>query len=277
MNRTSSIVLFLALMFAATVTAQAQRPAPHKKAGAPATSRQISTPKPNDAAAAPAPTPSPAATSTSPVIAIVNDATFTAADIEPTVTQLISNDPDLYLRDFYQDRAKAIREARQRAVDARINSMLIAAEASKRKMTMDAFLDAEINSKIANPTEAEVRTVFDQNRAQLGDDFDGARTTIINYLRNERVEKGRNELVNRLKMTNTVQRGADVNSANLAAGTVLASVNGQPLRIETINERMKAYVYKMDRRIYDTQMQVLDRLINYTLIVAEETKKNIGA
>ena len=277
MNRTSSIVLFLALMFAATITAQTQRRVPHKKAGAPATSRQISTPKPNDAAAAPAPTPSPAATSSSPVIAIVNDATFTAADIEPTVAQLISNDPDLYLRDFYQDRAKAIREARQRAVDARVSSMLIAAEASKRKMTMDAFLDAEVNSKIANPTEAEVRTVFDQNRAQLGDDFDGARTTIINYMRNERVEKGRNELVNRLKMTNTVQKGADVNSANLAAGTVLASVNGQPLRIETINERMKAYVYKMDRRIYDTQMQVLDRRINDTLIIAEATKKNMGA
>src|SRR6185437_14080405 len=247
MNRTTPVVLFLALALAATTAAQNRSKARAKKASAPATSRQVSTPKPNDAAAVPTPAPSPAATSISPAIAIVNDATFTAADIEPTVTQLISNDPDLYLRDFYQDRAKAIREARQRAVDARISSMLIAAEANKRKMTIDAFLDAEVNSKIANPTEAEVRTVFDQNRAQLGDDFDGARTTIINYLLNERVEKGRNELVNRLKMTNTVQKGADVNSANLAPGTVLASVNGQPLRIETINERMQAYVYKMDR------------------------------
>jgi hypothetical protein len=169
------------------------------------------------------------------------------------VTELISNDPDLYLRDFYQDRAKAIREARQRAVDARVSSMLIAAEAAKRKMTTDALLDAEINSKIANPTDAEVRAVFDQNRSQIGDNFDAARPTIINYLRNERAEKARGELVNRLKMTNTVQRGSDVNAPNLAPGTVLASVNGQPLRIETINERMKAYVYKMDRRIYDAQ------------------------
>jgi len=276
MNRPSSFVLVLALVFAATVVAQKAKPKPvARKPNATRPSIQTTPAKTNEAAAAPAPTPS--ANSDSPAIAIVNDTTLTAADIEPTVTELISNDPDLYLRDFYQDRAKAIGEARQRAVDARVSSMLIASEAAKRKMTTDALLDAEINSKVANPTDAEVRAVFDQNRGQIGDDFDAARPTIINYLRNERAEKGRGELVNRLKMTNTVQKGADVNAPNLAPGTVLASVNGQPLRIETINERMKAYVYKMDRRIYDTQMQVLDRRINDALIIAEAKRKNIGA
>ena len=276
MNRPSPFVLVLALVFAATAVAQKAKPKPvARKPTAARPSIQTTPAKTNEAAAAPAPTPS--ANSDSPAIAIVNDTTLTAADIEPTVTELISNDPDLYLRDFYQDRAKAIREARQRAVDARVSSMLIASEAARRKMTTDTLLDAEINSKIANPTDAEVRAVFDQNRGQIGNDFDAARATIINYLRNERAEKGRGELVNRLKMTNTVQKGADVNAPNLAPGTVLASVNGEPLRIETINERMKAYVYKMDRRIYDTQMQVLDRRINDALIIAEAKRKNIGA
>jgi protein-disulfide isomerase len=276
MNRLSPFVLVLALVFAATAVAQKAKPKPvARKPTATRPSIQTTPAKTNEAAAAPAPTPS--ANSDSPAIAIVNDTTLTAADIEPTVTELISNDPDLYLRDFYQDRAKAIREARQRAVDARVSSMLIASEAAKRKMTTDALLDAEINSKLANPTDAEVRAVFDQNRGQIGDDFDAARPTIVNYLRNERAEKERGELVNRLKMTNTVQRGADVNAPNLAPGTVLASINGQPLRIETINERMKAYVYKMDRRIYDTQIQVLDRRINDALIIAEAKRKNIGA
>src|SRR5215471_14194085 len=241
MNRTSPFVLLLTLSICSTVMmAQQRRPASRKAAASRPASSQPAAPKPNEAAATAAPTASPATTSDSPRIAIVNDTTFTAADIEQAVTELISNDPDPYLRDFYQDRAKAIREARQRAVDARVSSMLIASEAAKRKMTIDAFLDAEVNSKIANPTDDEVRAVFDQNRAQVGDNFDAARPTIINYLRNDRAEKERGELVNRLKMTNTVQKGADVNAPNLAPGTVLASVNGQPLRIETINERMKA-------------------------------------
>src|SRR5262249_1332720 len=33
----------------------------------------------------------------------------------------------------------------------------------------------------------------------------------------------------------------------------------------------------MDRRIYDAQMQVLDRRINDTLVIDEAKKKNIGA
>jgi len=275
MNRTSPFVLLLALVFAATAVAQKARPKPATRKPAAARSIQTPPPKPNEAAAAPA--PSPSAASDSPAIAIVNETTLTAADIEPAVTDLISNDPDLYLRDFYQDRAKAIREARQRAVDARVSSMLIASEAAKRKLTTDAFLDAEVNSKIENPTDAEVRAVFDQNRGQLGTDFDAVRPTIINYLRTARAEKERGELVNRLKMTNTVQKGADVNAPNLAPGTVLASVNGQPVRIETINERMKAYVYKMDRKIYEAQRDALDRRINNALITAEANKKNVGS
>ena len=279
MNRRFLLILLFALVLGPTASAQKAKPKPLRKTSTAPPSRETAPAKPNAASATAAvtPTPAPSANSDPPTIAVVNDTAFTVADIEPTVTELISNDPDLYLRDFYQDRAKAIREARQRAVDARISSMLIATEAAKRKLTTDAFLDAEVNSKIANPTDAEVRAVFDQNRGQLGDDYDAVRPTIVNYLRNERAEKERGELVNRLKMTNTIQKGADVNAANLAPGTVLASVNGQPLRIETINERIKAYIYKMDRRIYDTQMQVLDRRINDTLIIDEAKKKNIGA
>ncbi|HEY8204167.1 MAG TPA: thioredoxin domain-containing protein [Pyrinomonadaceae bacterium] len=276
MNRKSPFVLLLALVMCFSAVSQKRRP--HSAARTTAnTSKQAAPTKPGEAAAQPAPTPAPAATSDSPTLAVVNDMSFTASDIEPAVSEIILNDPDLYLHDFYQDREKAIREARQRAVDARISSMLITAEAKKRNMTTDAFLDAEVNGKIAAPTDAEVRNVFESNRAQLGDDYDRARPTIINYLRNERAEKARDELVNRLKMTNTVMKGADVNAPNLAPGTVIGSVNGQPLRVETINERMKAYVYKMERRIYEAQRDALDRRINNTLITAEANKKNIGS
>src|SRR6266516_3010132 len=115
-------------------------------------------------AESPKPTPIPAAspetkgaTATAPVsveksaatLAIVNGTTITSADIESVVMSAIMNDPDLYLRDFYQDRDKAIREARQRALDVRINSMLIAAQAKKGGLTIEQFLEREINNKIA--------------------------------------------------------------------------------------------------------------------------------
>ena len=268
MNRTSLWVLVLVMTMAVSVIGQPRR----RGSGRPTSQ---TTAKPT-AAATPAPTPAePAPSTNASVLAVVDNVTITSADIERTVQSAMSGDAELST--FHQDREKAIREARQRAVDARVSSMLVAAEARKRGMMLDEFLQREVTGKTPPPTDAEVRAVYDANRSQFGNaDLEAMRPTIVNYLRNERGAKAYGEMVNRLKMTNTVQKGADVNAPNLALGTVLASVNGQPLRIEMINERIKAYIYKLDRQIYEAQKQALDRRINDTLILAEANKKNIG-
>lgn len=208
---------------------------------------------------------------------MVNDTTISAADIEEQVNTAVLNDPDPYLRAFYQDRGPAIKEARQRALEARINSLLAAAEAKKRGLTTDEFLDREVDSKVAAPSEAEIRATYDANRAQLGNaDLESVRAQLVNYLKGRRSEELYATLLNRLKMTNAVMKKTDVNAPNLAPGTVLASVNGQPIRIEAIDERMKSYVYKLEMRIYAAQKKILDRRVNDLLIVAEANKRKVG-
>ena len=279
MNRTSPFIFLLILMVAASVSAQVRRSrSSGRTSSTTPTSRQTSASKPGAAAtpaATPAPTPAPALTN-APALAVVDNVTITSADIEPNVSSRVNTDPELSA--FYSDREKAIREARQRAVDARVGSMLIASEARKRGVSVEEFLEREVTGRTPPPTDEEVRAVYEANRAQFGStDLEAARPTIVNYLRTQRGQHAYGEMVNRLKMTNTVQKGADVNAPNLAPGTVLASVNGQPLRIETINERMKAYVYKMERQIYEAQKQVIDLRINDNLILAEAARKNVGA
>ena len=70
-------------------------------------------------------------------------------------------DPDPYLHDYYLDPVKALSEARQRAVDARVSSMLIAAEAKKRGKSSAELIEAEINSRVAPPTEPEIKAAYD--------------------------------------------------------------------------------------------------------------------
>ena len=266
------IISLLTLTFAVSIFGQSPRSR---------TSSRSATPKPTPSTPTTTTTAPPAPTqpaeNVSPTLAIVNDLTISAADIEPQVRTAIENDTDPYLRAFYEDRDKAIKEARERALTARVNSMLMAAEAKKRGLTAEDFLEREVNSKIAPPSDAEIWAVYDSNRAQLGNaDLESVRPQVINYLRGQRTEELHAALVNRLKMTNTVMKSADVNAPNLASGTVLAAVNGAPIRIEAINERMKAYVYKMEMRIYAAQKQVLDRRVNDLLIVAEANRRKIG-
>ena len=227
----------------------------------------------------PTPQPAPAATpeASSPAIAIINDQTILAAEIEKQAGEMILRDPDQYLRDFYTDPVRAIREARQRAVDARIGSMLIAAEAKKRGKTSSELIETEINSRIAPPTDQEIKAAYDANRDQVGGaDLETVRAQLINFIRTQRSQTMHTALLNRLKMTNLVSKNADVNTPNLAPGTVLAAINGEPLRVDAINERMKAYVYKLEMQVYSAREQVLNRRINDLLVIAEANKKQVG-
>jgi len=191
---------------------------------------------------------------------------------------VVMRDSDPYLRDYHTDPAKAIREARQRAVDARVASLLVAAEAKKRGKDSNELIQAEIDARIPAPTEEEIKAAYDANRDQIGSaDLESVRTELINFLREQKRQDLYAAMVTRLKMTNVVSKGADVNAPNLAAGTVLASINGEPLRVDVINERMKAYVYKLEMRLFQIRQQVLDRRINDLLIIAEANKKKIGA
>jgi len=237
------------------------------------------------ASAKPTPTPAPVAQPTprtpetaSPTVATVNDVTITAADIEAEAAYAITNDPDPYVHSFYEDREKEIREARQRAVDARINSMMIAAEAKKRGLTGEEFLSREVTSRIPPPNEAEVVAIYNSNRSQIGSaSLEQARPEIIKFIKSQRGEQLYGTMINRLKLTNTVVKHADVNTPGLPTGSVLAAVNGQPLRIDSINERMKAYIYKLEMTIYLARKAALDRRINDLVLIAEANKRQIGS
>src|SRR5438034_1582207 len=167
--------------------------------------------RPPAAKPTPAATPSKTATAAaqpSPVqpvelppttIATVNDVTISSADIEDQVNAAITRDPDPYLRAYYLDPATATREARQRALDARISSLLIAAEARKRGKSSDEIVEMEIDSRILPPTEQEIKAAFDANRDQIGTaDLESVRPELINFIRNQRSQELYVALINKL-------------------------------------------------------------------------------
>ena len=265
-----ALALLAAVLLFSFASAQTRRPGSRTTNTKPA-----ATPSP---VATPQPTPAPSINPTSPPIAIVNGVTISAADIEDDVREAVMRDPDQYLRDYYLDPAKAIHEARQRAVEARLSSMLIEAEAKKRGKTSSELVEAEINSKIPPPTDQEIKAAYDANRDQIGNaDLESVRSDLVNFIRNQRSQELYTGWLNRLKMTNVVSKNADVNAPNLAPGTVLGAVNGAPLRIEAINERMKPYAYKMEMRLYLIRQDLLNRRINNQLITSEAEKRKVGS
>jgi protein-disulfide isomerase len=263
-------VALIAVLPAGFTAAQTRRPGAR-----PATAKPAATPTP---LATPQPTPAPSTAPASAPIAIVNGVTISAGEIEDNVSTAMTQEQDQYFRDYYNDRAKAIREARQRALDARLNSMLIEAEAKKRGKTSSELIESEINAKIGPPSDEELKSAYDANREQIGGaSLESVRAELVNFIRNQKSQQLYTAWLTRLKMTNVVSKNGDVNAPNLAPGTVVGAVNGAPLRIETINERMKAYVYKMEMRLYEMREDFLNRRINNQLINAEAEKRKVGS
>lgn len=243
-------------VFSAVVTAQTSRP----KAGPRPTPR--ATPKPTTAA-----TPAPAQPQTAPqpgALAVVNGQTITLADLEPKVREVV------------ESFEKNLPNLRRDALDARINQLLLDAEAQKRKVTREQLMDAEVNNRITEPTEADIKAVYDANKQQIGDaDLATVRPQIVQYLQSQARQKLVDDFVQRMRTTTTVTTGADVNAPNLAPATALATVGGRAITAGDFEERLKPFLYKMRREIFDAQARSLDMKINQLLLEAEARKRNL--
>src|SRR5207237_9439162 len=106
---------------------------------------------------------------------------------------------------------------RKDALDARINTLLVENEAQKRKVTKEQLIDAEVNNRVPEPTEAEVKAVYDANKQQIGNaDFATVRPQIVSYLKNQSAENLSNNLVTRLRASHAVLMASpDVNRPRL--------------------------------------------------------------
>jgi protein-disulfide isomerase len=197
-------------------------------------------------------------------LATVNGQSIMLADLDPQVGQVVqgytANMPSL----------------RKDALDARISSLLLENEAQKRKITGDELMDAEVNKRITDPAEADIKAVYDANKQQIGNaDIATVRPQIVDYLRNQMARKLAADLVTRLRASHTVVMGTtDVNAPNLAPAAVLATVDGHAITASDFEERLKPFVYKLEHEIYEGEMRALDLKVNELLLNAEAKRLN---
>ncbi len=248
--------VFGLFLFASLATAQTSRPRAGQKPAPKATPP-----------ARPTTTPQKTATTAPPpgALAVVNGQTIMITDLDPKVREVIEGFD------------KNMPSLRRDALDARINTILLENEAQKRKVTGDQLMDAEVNNLLADPTEAEIKAVYDASKQQIGDaDLATVRPQIVSYLRSQTAQKLVGEFLKRLRSSHAVVMGTtDVNAPNLAPATVLATVDGRAVTAREFEERLKPFVYKLRREIFEGEARAVDMRINQMLLEAEAKKRNL--
>jgi protein-disulfide isomerase len=276
------LTVLLSLSVCAATSARAQQQPQRGTTSAPARpataqpAKPASTPPAKPVAATPTPTPASAAKAddcgceveTQPdVLAVVNGVKIASKEINEPINERI------------QRLQQSVVDARKHELDLQINSMLLDAEAKRRGKTTTQLLQEEIVSKTTEPTEAEARAFYDQNKAQIQGAWSAElKDQIVQYLREQRQQEQAKKFADQLRATAQVKMS--VTEATPPAtvadrARVFATVNGANVTSAMVEDSIKPLVYNVQRQVYTLRKQQLDTRINDVLLEQEAQKRQV--
>src|SRR6266550_3211104 len=256
-------LLFIFWLCATAHFAQTPRRKRNTRPASPRAAAPLSPPQP---VATPSVTPSTARAPLPPKpLVIVNGQTITTAEFDATLRQRLEELDD------------RISTARGKVLDLQINTLLLEVEAKKRHLTSQQLYDLEVTKRIKEPTPAEIKKFMDENQDQFeGADVATAAPQVAVFIHAERETRLSDEFVSRLRTTNPVVIGADINTPNLNPAAVVATVGGHPLQAALLNERLKPIIYSMRLSAYEIEKKTAERMITDLLLLAEADRRHVA-
>jgi len=123
----------------------------------------------------------------SEAVAEVNGVTIKAAEIDKAIgMQIAKLEEQIY-------------QLRQQKLEALIREKLLADEALKRGISVQALLDAEVTSKVPPVADQDIETFYQANKAQIKGEEAAVRQQIRSFLQNQKVSTQRETFVKSLR------------------------------------------------------------------------------
>ncbi len=201
-----------------------------------------------------------------PILATANGQNYTAKDLAPEVQKELANLPAM------------LKNTRQALLDQQIADVLLETEAAARKVSVEKLIETEIKNKVTAPTDAEIQTVYDANRAQIGTQtVEQVKPQIVAFLQRDAQQKAYANLFSDLKIKYKVTRGKDVNAANLSRLENLATVGDRQISVENYETKNKVALSDIEADVYDEARASLEQIVYEKLIAAEAKMRNIDS
>lgn len=127
------------------------------------------------------------------IVATVNGDNITAGEVEDSLQTIIFNVQEQVYR------------LRKQQLDTRINDVLLQQEAQSRKITATALLEAEVGSKVQQPTENEARAFYEENKEKIKADYSLIRPRIFQQLQERRDRSAQLAFADLLRKAATIQ------------------------------------------------------------------------
>jgi protein-disulfide isomerase len=199
------------------------------------------------------------------ILATANGQKFTVADLPAN------------LREPYKQRNAKTAQLRQDVLTQVIVDALLESEAATRKITVEKLLE-EARAKAVAPTEAQIKAVYNANKAQIGErTLEETREQIVAFLRRESEQKAVVAFVKRLQAKFKVAPVQSLNAPNLKAADVLVIVGAKKITAGQFEARVKRELYDFRADIYDAVYDALEEMIYAKLVETEAQKAGVAS
>lgn len=141
--------------------------------------------------------------SKSTIVATVNGAPVTEEDLRKAAAADLDR-LSMQVQQFNAGMKQAEHQILETSLDRLLADRVFEAEASRRGVTKDAFIEGALEGKIKEPTPDEIRAFYEANRARVNKPLEQVAEQIRLYLRAEARNKAIGELADHLKSVHQV-------------------------------------------------------------------------
>ncbi len=197
------------------------------------------------------------------VLAVINGVKITKKDLSIDTTTQVS---------IAQE---SVITARSQALNQLVTKTVLDAEAKRRGLTVAKLLELELTAKVKEPTEADARAFYEENKTDRGRDYKSAKNEILAHLKSERQAARAKEFANALRVAAQVsvteqQVTPPTNEGDLAR--VFATVNGVNITSLDIEQSLLPFIFQVQKQVYAIRKRELDLKIN-DMLLEEEAKR----
>jgi protein-disulfide isomerase len=159
-----------------------------------------------------------------------------------------------------------------------INTALLETEAKRRGVSAAKLLEAEVVAKTQEPTEADARKFYDENKARIPEEFNAVKPDIITYLRETRQRELAAKLSDMLRAAAQVKKNvteATPPATEAERARVLATVNGRNITSADVEDNLRPLVFSVQEEVYKLRRQAVELKVNDLLLNQEAQRRKM--
>jgi protein-disulfide isomerase len=227
------------------------------------------------AAGAPAQASTPAASSDDcgcagerpDVLAVVNGVKIPASDVETA------------LKDRDYPTWGDVEDTRQGMYSYLIDAQLIDREARRRGVALSSLMQTEVYAKVKEPTDDELRAVYEKNKADLKVPYEQARAKTVEIYHQHRVNAELSAFGKRLRAAWHAKVADKLPSPPATPkdrATVIATTDGASVTLGDVEDELRSLLYATRFGAYVGAKAILDEKIDDALIAQEASRRGIA-